>query len=313
MRTSTLACRLLLGLSIASASPAIAQSPQPAWAAVDQALGRPGTTQPDGVRRYGFPRSDLVVQLDGVTIKPALALGSWLAFQPMGASSVVMGDLVLTPDEVNPVMSALLKDGIRVTAVHNHLLRSTPQTIYMHVRGRGDPARLAASLHAALALSRTPLEPPAGGPAAPLGLDAAALDRIMGRAGKANGGVYQFGFPRAERIVEEGMEEPASMGTATSINFQPVGGGRSAVTGDFVLLASEVDPVMRSLRSGGIEVTALHSHMLGETPVLYFMHFWAVGNTADLATRLRAAVGLTNVRSAGSQPQAKPRAERGHR
>jgi hypothetical protein len=298
MPTSSCARCIVVGLFVSSsiiAEPVFAQVPAAPWIAVDQALGRSGTTQPDGVRRYGFPRSDLQVQLDGVTIKPALALGGWVAFQPMGTNSVVMGDLVLTPEEVNPVMSELLKGGIRVTAVHNHLLRSAPQTIYMHVRGRGDPAALAATLRGALALSHTPLAAatPANPPA--LDLDTAALDRTIGGTGKANGGVYQFTIPRAETIVEDGMPEPATMGTGTAINFQPIGGGRVATTGDFVLLASEVDPVMRALRSGGIEVTALHSHMLGEQPAIYFMHFWGVGPAPQLANALRGALDKTNV------------------
>ena len=298
MRTSNYARPVFMGLLtslLIVATPTLAQAPQASWAAVDKALGRAGTTQPDGVRRYGFPRSDLTVQLDGVTIRPALALGGWLAFQPMGTGSVVMGDLVLAPEEVNPVMSELLKGGIHVTAVHNHLLRSFPQTIYMHVEGTGDPARLAATLHSALALSHTPLQAPAAAAPTPVDLDTAAVDRIMGRQGKANGGVYQFTFPRAEKIVEDGMQEGASMGTGTGINFQPLSGGRSAVTGDFVLLGNEVDPVMRALRSSGIEVTALHSHMIGEQPTIYFMHFWDVGNTAQLATALRRALDLTDV------------------
>jgi hypothetical protein len=306
MRTSSLARSVVAGLFVtlilpgySSAQPTQskeAQSTQTSWPAVDQALGRSGTTQPDGVRRYSFPRSDLSVQLDGVTIKPALALGGWVAIQPMGNGSVVMGDLVLTPEEVNPVMSALLNGGIQVTAVHNHLLRASPQTIYMHVWGEGDPERLAGALRAALALSKTPLAAPATTPPAKLDLDTAALDRAFGKQGKVNGGVYQFTIPRAEKIMEGGMAEGASMGTGTAINFQPLGGGKAATTGDFVLLASEVDPVMRALRAGGIEVTALHSHMLGEQPTIYFMHFWAVGNTAQLATRLRGALDRTNVK-----------------
>jgi hypothetical protein len=191
-------CALVFAM-LAIAAGAQAQPSSALWASVDQALGRTGTTQPDGVRRYSLPRSDLQVQLDGVTIKPALALGSWLAFQPMGANSVVMGDLVLTPGEVNPVMSELLRGGIHVTAVHNHLLRSSPQTIYMHVRGQGDPARLAATLHAALALSQTPQQPPAAAPQVALDFDTAALDRIIGRGGKASGGVYQFTARRTDR------------------------------------------------------------------------------------------------------------------
>jgi hypothetical protein len=231
-----------------------------------------------------------------VTIKPALALGSWLAFQPMGQSDVVMGDLVLTPEEVTPVMSMLLNGGLAVTALHNHLLRSSPQTMYMHVHGHGDPAKMAATLRSALALSHTPLQPPAPAAQTKLDLDTAALDRIIGKQGKANGGVYQFTLPRGEKIVADGMEEPATMGTGTAINFQPVGAGKAAVTGDFVLVASEVDTVMRTLRSHDVEVTALHSHMLGEQPSLYFMHFWSVADAAKLATALRSALDRTNVK-----------------
>lgn len=295
MRSIRIAQFLISGL-LPLASPLAAQPQSPNWSIVDQALGRAGATQSDGVRRYSFPRSDLHVVLDGVTIKPALALGGWLAFQPMGTGSVVMGDLVLTPDEVNPTMTELLRGGIAVTAVHNHLLRSSPETIYMHVEGRGDPARLAATLRAGLLHSHTPLAPaPTAAARAPIDLDVANIDRTMGKAGKANGGVYQFTFPRAEQIMKDGMAEPASMGTGTAINFQPVAGGRAAVTGDFVLLGSEVGKVMLELRDHSIEVTALHSHMIGEQPTIYFMHFWGVGSAPALATGLRAALDRTNV------------------
>lgn len=307
MQNSSLARFIPAGLFLSLALPACqsaaqsnqqqgAQSAQISWPVVDQAIGRHGAAQPDGVHRYSFPRSDLNVQLDGVTIKPALALGSWLAFQPISRGSVVMGDLVLTQDEVAPVMGELLKDGISVTAVHNHLLRASPETIYMHVRGQGDPARLAQSLHAALALSHTPLQAPAQAAQAPLDLDTRGIDRIIGRQGKANGGVYQFSIARREAITEAGMAVPASMGTGTAINFQPVGGGRAAVTGDFVLTASEVGPVMRTLHSGGIEITALHTHMIGERPTLYFMHFWAVSDAVRLAGTFGSALKLMNVR-----------------
>lgn len=266
------------------------------WAAVDRALGRPGKDQPDGVRRYAFPRSDLSVQLDGVPIKPALALGGWLAFQPMSTGSVVMGDLVLAPEEVNPVMSALLNGGIQITALHNHLLRASPQTVYMHVRGQGDAAKLAGTLRAALALSKTPLAPPPPGPQqATIDLDTAVLDRAIGKPGKANGGVYQFTIPRADKVMLDGMEEGASMGNATAINMQPLGGGRAATTGDFMLIGKEVDPVMRTLRQSGIEITALHTHMVDEQPTLYFLHFWGVGDSAKLASALRGAMDKTNV------------------
>jgi hypothetical protein len=269
---------------------------KPDWNAVGQTLGKPGTELPDGVYRVALPRSDLKVTLDGVAIKPALALGSWLAFQAMGEDTMVMGDLVLTQDEVNPVMKSLAESGIEITALHNHLLRAEPATMYMHVDGHGDPVKLAAALHAALVLSKTPL----GSVSAPAGaqtvdLDTAALDKALGRAGKANGGVYQFTIPRAETLMDDGMAIPVSMGTGIAINFQPTGGGKAAITGDFVLISSEVNPVLRALRENGIEVTAVHNHMLNDQPRLFFMHFWANDDAAKLASGLRAALDKMNL------------------
>jgi hypothetical protein len=267
------------------------------WSKVDQTLGRKGSPQAGGIYRYGFPRSDLKVSLDGVAIKPSLALGGWAAFEPMGSSTMLMGDLVLTDVEVNPVMKKLLEEGLEVTAIHNHLLRTSVPVFYMHVGGHGDPAKLAESLHAALALSKTPLtqSPPSTPPPA-VDLDTAALEKVLGAKGNANGGVYQFGIPRAEAITEGGMAVPPSMGTATSINFQPTGNGKAAITGDFVLLGSEVQPVLKALRQHGIEVTALHSHMVDESPRLYFMHFWANDDAQKLAEGVRAALDLANVK-----------------
>jgi hypothetical protein len=266
------------------------------WVKVDQVLGRKGAEQPGGIHRYGFPRSDLRVTLDGVTIKPSLALGGWAAFEPMGSETMLMGDLVLTDAEINPVMKKLLDEGLEVTAIHNHLLRTSVPVFYMHVGGHGDPVKLAESLRAALAISKTPLTqplPPTSAPA--IDLDTAAIEKAMRAKGKNNGGVYQFGIPRAEEITEGGMAVPPAMGTATAINFQPTGSGKAAVTGDFVLLAGEVQPVLRALRQHGIEVTALHSHMVDENPRLYFMHFWANDDAQKLAESLRAALDLANL------------------
>ena len=288
-------------LSFTLAAPAWAD---PDWAKVDQAMGRPGTEQAGGVHRYGFPRSDLKVTLDGIAIKPALALGSWAAFQPMGDEAMVMGDLVLTQEEINPVMSRLLASGFTITAIHNHLLRSAPATMYMHIGAHGDPVKLAQALHGALAVSGTPLaspsrdsQPPSAGAGAssPLDLDTAALDGLMGTKGKANGGVYQFSYPRADNPMAGGMPAPASMGTATAINFQPTGSGKAAITGDFVMTAKDVDPVMRALRKAGIDVTALHNHMLDDEPRLFFMHFWANQDARKLARGLRAALDTMNI------------------
>jgi len=294
---------ILAGIfAVALAPPAWAA---PDWTKVDQALGRPGTEQAGGVHRYGFPRSDLKVTLDRVAIKPALALG-WAAFQPMGDEAIIMGDLVLTQEEVNPVMSRLLASGFTITALHNHLLRSAPATMYMHIGARGDPVKLAQALHDALAVSRTPMASPSrdsqsssagAGSSQPLDLDTSALDRAMGAKGKANGGVYQFSYARAEKLMAGGMPAPASMGTATAINFQPTGGGKAAITGDFVLTATEVDPVMRALRADGIDITALHNHMLDDQPRLFFMHFWSNQDAQKLAKGLRAALHRMNIQA----------------
>jgi hypothetical protein len=194
-------------------------------------------------------------------------------------------------------MKQLLDDGLEVSAIHNHLLRTSVPVFYMHVGGHGDPVKLAESVRAALALSRTPLtqSPPASPPPA-IDLDTAAIEKALGAKGTANGGVYQFGIPRAEAITEGGMPVPAPMGTGTAINFQPTGGGKAAITGDFVLLASEVNPVMKALRQNGIEVTALHSHMVDESPRLYFMHFWANDDAQKLAQGVRAALDLANLK-----------------
>jgi len=265
------------------------------WQKVDTALGRKAAVTSD-VHRYGFPRTDLSVTLDGVTIKPALALGGWVAFKPAHDGAMVMGDLVLLETEINPVMARLIEGGIEITAVHNHLLRANPATFYLHVGGHGDPAKMASVIHDALAASKTPLSLPAAAASPPaMDLDTARLDEVIGVKGQANGGVYQFGVPRRNPVSENGMSMgPASpLGLATGINFQPTGNGRAAITGDFVLTGDEVNPVIRALRSNGIEVTAVHSHMLDEQPRLFFLHFWANDDAEKLARGLRAAIDKT--------------------
>lgn len=267
------------------------------WGAVDQAMGKKGAEQPGGVHKYSFPRSDLKVSVDGVEIKPALALGGWTAFEPAGSGAMVMGDLVLTETEVNPVMQRLIENGLDITAIHNHLLRTSIPVYYMHIGGHGDPAKLAHAVHDALSLSKTPLGASPAPAAAPPALDTAALDKILGYPGKANGGVYQFSVPRAESISDGGMSVPPAMGTAIPLNFQPTGNGKAAITGDFVLLGSEVNPVLKTLREHGIEVTALHSHMINDSPHLFFMHFWANDDAQKLAQGLRAALDHVHVKS----------------
>jgi Domain of Unknown Function (DUF1259) len=293
MKHVLIAIATLLAVVLCAAAPAAEID----WSKVDQAIGKKGAALPGGVHKYGLPRSDLTVTVDGIAIKPALALGSWVAFQPTGDDAMFMGDLVLLDTEISPVMLRLIDGGVEITAIHNHLLRTSVPVFYMHVGGHGDAVKLAETLHAALALSKTPLSaPPSASTSAPLELDTTALDKALGFKGTPNGGVYQFSIPRAEAISEAGMAVPASMGTAIAINFEPTGGGKAAVTGDFVLLGSEVNPVLKALRRHGIEVTALHSHMIDDSPHLFFMHFWAHDEALRLAQSLRTALDLANLK-----------------
>ena len=283
---------VLLGLGfLASASAACAEEVN--WQKVDEVFGRKAAVASSGdVHRYGFPRTDLNVTLDGVAVKPALALGGWVAFKPMGPETMVMGDLVLLETEITPVMTKLIANGVQITAIHNHLLRAKPAPFYMHIGGHGEPTKLATAIRSALTESGMPLEASASSAAAAIELDGAQLDQIIGVKGKANGGVYQFAVPRRETIHEgeAALAPPGPLGVATSINFQPTDEGKAAVTGDFVLGADEVNPVIKTLRENGIEVTALHSHMLAEQPRLFFMHFWANDVAIKLAKGLRAAL-----------------------
>jgi Domain of Unknown Function (DUF1259) len=295
--TMTLHVREVALVALLAGAPSLAVAADDWQEQVGAALGKTGAAAPGGIYRVGLPRTDLKVTLDGVELKAGFALGSWLAFEKMGDQGMVMGDLVLTMDEVAPVMTKLAAGGIDVTALHNHLLRNQPFTMYMHVQGNGDPVKLATVLHAALAESKTPLSaaPATPAPPPPIDLDTAALDQTLGAKGTNNGGVYQFSIPRAEPIKDDGMDVPPPMGSANAINFQPTGGGKAAITGDFVLIAKEVNPVLRALREHGIEVTAIHNHMLDDQPHLYFMHFWANDDAKKLADGLKAALAQINI------------------
>jgi hypothetical protein len=271
------------------------------WTSADAALGRAGEALPGGVHRYGLLRSDLTVRLDGVVLKPGFALGSYAAFVPAGGGVLVMGDLVLTEAEVSPVVGKLQEQGFDVTAVHNHLLREQPKVMYVHYLGHGpDAAALARGLRAALESSATPLGPPAAAsPGGDLGLDAAELDRTIGRKGTTAGGLQKYAIARRETVTmplgtNETVSLTPALGVGTVINFQPLGGGLAATTGDFALVGAEVSPVTRALRSHAIEVTAVHSHMTDDRPHLYYVHFFGTGQASDLAQGLRAALDQTN-------------------
>jgi biotin operon repressor len=289
-------------LSLLCAAPTTAAETD--WKKVDLVFGRPATVS-GAVHRYGLPRADLKVSLDGVALKPGFALGGWVAFEPMGEGTMMMGDLVLTETEINPVMTKLLAEGLQVTAVHNHLLRASPPTFYMHVSGMGDAENLARMTRVALEESQTPWEMGAAPPpaATDLGIDTAKIDEAIGFNGRNNNGVYQFGVPRSDSIQQGGMAIPggipAAMGSAIAINFQPTGGGKAAITGDFVALASEVNPLIKALRDNGIEVTAIHNHMLDDEPRAFFVHFWANDDAVKLAKGLRAGLDAVHVAPKG--------------
>ena len=287
---------MLLTLLAVMAFPPLAKAADIDWKKVDAALGKTAAVSGE-VHRYGIPRSDLHVTLDGVAIKPALALGGWVAFAPMHGEAMVMGDLVLLETEITPVMTKLLNGGLDITAIHNHILRASPATFYMHVGGHGDPEKMAAVIRAALSASNTPFDAPAttAGPAPAVDLDTAKLDQIMGVKGTATGGVYQFAVPRRDPAMESGMQVNTPLGGANAINFQPTGNGKAAITGDFLVTGNEVNPLIRALHAGDIEVTAIHSHMLDEQPRMFFIHFWANDDAQKLARGVRAALEKTAI------------------
>jgi Domain of Unknown Function (DUF1259) len=272
------------------------------WQAVEQALGHEGEVR-DGVFKATFPRTDLDVRVGEVRVAPGLALGSWVAMMPARDQAMLMGDLVLLAAEVGPVVERLAGGPVEVTALHNHLRRESPPLWYLHVGGHGDPVDLARAVGAALGAIRRPLLAAGPAPLAPAGaalaaagarLDRAAIERALGRGGEVSGEVLKFSVPRAEPIRMHGETLPPSMGVASTINFQPAPSG-AATTGDLVLLAEEVKPVVEALAKHGIETTALHNHMLTEEPRLFFMHFWATGDPSTLASGLKAALAWTNV------------------
>jgi hypothetical protein len=267
------------------------------WKLVDQEMGRPGKEETGGVHRYSMPRSDLTVICQGVRIKPALSLGSWLAFKSTsGNTAVAMGDLVLTEQEYNRVITRLSQGGVTPTAVHKHLPAHSPALWWTHVEAKGNPVNIAETVHAALGLTGTPAARPAPHQPQPLGIDTGAISHALGYEGKVNGGVYQVSIPRSETIRASGIDVPGPMGTATVLNFQPTGGGKAAINGDFVMKADEVEDVVRALESSGIHVVALHNHMRDEEPRLFFLHFWANDDAVKLTRGLGAALGKMNVK-----------------
>ena len=289
----------VIGLVVATviiAAPGLVGAVDPDWKAVEQALGKSGQLQTGDVFRIGMPRTDLAVTVKGVPVKAPFALGSYAAFKQIGNQAMVMGDLVLLDQEVPPVMSGLFAGGLEVTAVHNHLNEMSPHVMYMHYEGHGDAAQLAKALRQALSASGTPFGPsaPSAPPVGP-GLDPKQIEQPLGRTGRdIGGGVFQVTVPRAEAITEMGHPLLPAMGVTTVLNFQPTADGKAAITGDFVLIDKEVNPVAQTLLQNGIDVTAIHNHGLMDMPRLFYMHFWATDDPAKLARGLKAALDKTN-------------------
>ena len=259
--------------------------------ALNNVFGKKGTVT-GNVYKISYPRSDLKVKVGDFSVAPGLALGTWVGIVNMGDHAMMMGDLVLLDSEVPKVINKLMEENLEVTAIHNHLINETPAIKYIHYHGEGNAVELAQKIKAVLQVTATPLTPPSAQTQmqAP---DWSKVTAILGTTGKQNGMILSYTFPRNEKTMESGMEMPPSMGMATAINFQ-MDGSRAAITGDFVMLADEVNNVVKALVSNGISPTALHSHMLHDEPRLFMMHFWAVDDPEKLAQGLKAALDKTN-------------------
>jgi hypothetical protein len=259
-------------------------------AAIDRAIGRSGQAMPGDVYRVSFPRGDMDVSVGAVKVRPGLALGGWAAFKANGDQAVAHGDLVLADSEVNTVISTLQQHNFDITALHNHLLNTSMPVWYLHFWGQGGAPELAAAVKDAI--SRTKAPAPAAPAAASTTTDFPAdqMQQAIGLKGTVTNGVLALSQARPEPIQMMGVTLPPSMGMATAINVQSAGNGRVAATGDFVMLADEVNKVARALRQHDVNITALHNHMLHGTPDLYFMHFWAEGEPVKVAAGLKEAL-----------------------
>lgn len=259
--------------------------------ALNNIFGKKGSVQ-GMVYKITYPRSDLKVKVNEFSVAPGLALTSWIGILAMGNESMMMGDLVLLDTEEAAVVAKLVSSGLSLTAIHNHLTNEKPAIKYIHFSGSGDPLQLAASIKSVLAITGTSLTPPPAqlSSASP---DWSKVEAILGKSGKHNGVLLQYSFARKEKLSEGGMEMPPAIGMATTINLQ-MDGSVAATTGDFVLLADEVNPVAKALTENGIVVTAIHNHMLFDEPRLFMMHFWGVSDPEKLATGLKAALDKTS-------------------
>ena len=259
------------------------------WDSVGRILRTSGAAT-GGYYRYGWPRRDLTLRIGDVTVSPALALGAWAGFAGDPADATTMGDLVLTSDELKPVLAELARQGIDVTAIHNHLVGEQPQITYVHFHGQGNALGLAARLDRVLALTGAP-RPVAAAPPQPVTIDTALVFGTLGLTGRAQGAVAQVSTVLVSGpVTMHGRTVTPALGYGSPINIQAVPPGRAVATGDFALLGEKVGPVLATFAARGIMATAVHSHLVGEEPRIYYIHFWADGPFPDVLRGLRAAL-----------------------
>jgi len=280
---------MLLVIALASVPRAATRPPGAVWDSVARVLQSPDVFN-GGYHRFNLPRSDLGLEIGGVKLAPELALGAWAGFSDDPGDAMMMGDLVLTTRELRPVLAELARQGLDVTAIHNHLAGEEPRLVYVHIHGHGEATALAKRLDRVVALTATP-RPVTAVAAAPLAIDTALVFRGLGHSGKAHGAVAQASFMLVPGAVTmQGATVTPALGYASPVNLQAVGPGRAVATGDFAITGDKVEGMLRALAEHGITATALHTHMIGESPTIYFIHFWADGPLDDIAKGLRAAV-----------------------
>lgn len=277
-----------------------AQERKESWKQVDDLLGRRGEQESPGVWKYDLTRDDLHVTVNGQEIKPELALDGWITFQQVRGKARMMGELVLTPSEIDQVISVLEEGGIQEMALHNHLSGESPQVMYLHIRAQGEPVALAQTLKSALAQTKTPTHEEESKEKVE-GIDAEQIHRIIGGDQETDGGVLALEVKRRDKVTEDAMAIPPAMEVSSEAKFQPIGNGEAVMYGELILLASEVNPVLKTLRQNGITVMALHNHMLTEQPRVFFIHCLAKGDATKLAHALRAALDQTNAEKAGTK------------
>lgn len=262
--------------------------PTDPWGSVSAILRAP-TVPVAGGARFNFPRTDLAVRIAGVAVAPSIALGSWAGFAVTGIDTMVMGDLVVTGAELLETLRQLAVEGISVTGVHNHLVGEEPRVLYVHYLGHGGASDLARRIGRVLARTATPL-PVATVAAAPVTIDTALLFRGLGLHGRASGAVAQFGTDLVRRTVAVRGSAMPPFAYGSPVNVQAVSGTRWVATGDFAVPAERTDTVIRALSRDGVLVTAVHSHLVGESPAVYFIHFWADGTPASVVAAIRSGL-----------------------